>query len=682
MNVHPLRASRFARPAAAVAVLLTAAASVTISPAASFGAKSNRSAVVTPSTNLTNQVVTVSWSGFHPTAKNGNFKVQVYQCKSNPRSLSDCFTVAPFPNSANGNSVVGTTSKDKTGSAQIEIRSANLLPELDCRQQNACSLLVWEMNGTAPPDTGLPKNSVVVPITFAKSQADCPIPNGFDLRAEGEASAAPSFYQWAAQLCEGDGALALDYTETSSNGGRDSFLHDQVDLGLTSLPATSDELAAAGTQSPFAYAPLGIDAVGIGYNITDSTTGKPITDLVLSPRLVARAITDTRIGEFFSDPELRALNPGHTFPGGGLAQPLLRAERNADTQLLTEWIVADADARAFIAGNDRFGISVVNAFKNYPYPTDIFENAAGDDAFVPRSGEYEVANRIFHGVKPTDSAPSLGYGYLGVIDRTAATNFAVPLARLVTSTGSKVAPDDTALRAGLAAMTTSNGVLRANFATTDPAAYPLVKIDHVMVRLQPTTTDGNGATVADTAKRDRLKQFLTWAVTTGQQHLPDGTLPLTDALIAETKAVADRITTWSAPPTTTTTTVPATTTTVGTTTTTDGSTTDFGGPTDFGGGGGSFGGDSSGGATDFGTTTPTYGDGTPIASGKGNERPLARAASAPTWLPIASIGPSAVRYAFPGLLIAGLLAGLVRLLMLAGPRLATWRASVLTKGNA
>jgi hypothetical protein len=118
----------------------------------------------------------------------------------------------------------------------------------------------------------------------------------------------------------------------------------------------------------------------------------------------------------------------------------------------------------------------------------------------------------------------------------------------VNASGNAVAPDDASILAGYAAMKTApDGITKLpDFATTNPDAYPLVKVDYAMVPTAPS------ATLASS-----LKRFLTYAATTGQDAVPPGFVTMPDDLVAQTKAAADAIK--GAAPTTTTTTTPTTT---------------------------------------------------------------------------------------------------------------------------
>lgn len=548
----------------------------------------NRGGTVSPGTALTNEVVTVSWSGFNPTLPNGVYGVLIVQCKANPVSMADCYTAEPYPDLANGTRVLTSSGSDGTGSARLEIRPASYLPLLNCSATNSCSVMVYENDGQAIPVGGLPANRAVVPITFAPSQADCPNITDFDVRGDGSATSAGLFYDWAARLCTGDGAVVVDYTENSSTTGRENFLSGLTDFGVSALPATAEELAAHPEHREFNYVPIVASATVIAYNFTDPFTGQPLDNLVLSPRLVARIITNTSLETFFQDRELQRLNPGMRFPTSVLARPLIRAERNADTRILTNWFSSNTTAQGFLTGTDSFRIPVNPDYIGYPYPQDLFETVSPDSAYLPRQGQRSVSLKLFYGVTPTGTARenTTTTGIIGVVDLPTARRFGLKVAKISQSDGTSVAPTDASIVAGIADMESSpEGLLIADSTPDDLTAYPLVKIDYAMVP----------KTFSSQTKVDKMKRLLQFGLTDGQSSLPAGYVALPEALkasalsvigelsvpVTTTTSVAPMITTTSvakkrytpaattlAPETTTTTTTTSTTSTTTTTTTT------------------------------------------------------------------------------------------------------------------
>jgi ABC-type phosphate transport system substrate-binding protein len=505
-----------------------------------------RSLTVTPGNELEDQVVQVHWTGFTPTdIDSGFFNVTIFQCKGAvPRTLADCFQNIRPPS---GGDPDGTgiqdaiTRPDGAGTAFLEVRPANNLPELDCTATSPCSVVAFENDGAPIPTDGLPTTAVTAKLEFAKSPSDCPAVSSFDVTTSGEASFSRAMYAWRARLCTGAKALAVDYTELSSPAGRDAFVAGNVDLGLTSTRADAHELA--GKHRSFTYAPLDVSAVAVVFNVTDGATSQRITEMTLTPRLVAMLIAGHQIGtgpgtHLFDDPEFLALNPGHVWPVN-TQPPMLRAETNADAWILTNWLQHDHDARAYLDGKDARGAEVDEFWKGITYPTDTFEarDPTGIGTYNPRTGTLVNARRVFNFQGPGDgvSVSPLFDGILGITDVVTAREFGLPMAKLraANSTAAAVAPDAAGLTAGVAAMqqqTGTGGVTGLADPGAGGGAYPLTKVDYAMV---PTSGISR-------AHAEKVAQFLDYAAGDGQAPtaLAPGYLPLTPPLKVQTAAVA------------------------------------------------------------------------------------------------------------------------------------------------
>lgn len=514
-----------------------------------------RSATVSPGVELSNEVVNVSWSGFRSTTQQNVYTVIVMQCKANPVSLNDCFSAQPFPDLANGNRLLDSTAADGTGSAQFEVRPASNLPQLACSASNPCSILVYENDALPVQPGSLPSAHVIVPITFAPSQADCPTITDFDVRVDGSATSASLFYAWAARICQGDSSVVLDYTETSSTTGRENFLSGLIDFGVTALPATEDELSHHSDRREYSYAPVAASAVVVAYNLTDPFTGLRVENLVVSPRLVARLVTNTSVETFVRDRELLNINPTVRFPTNGINPILVRAERNAATSILTSWMSADPEAQKFLANTDTWRIPLNPAYVGYSYPRDAFELVDTDPRYLPRQGQKSIATRMFYGVSPTGSQSELtsARGVIGIVDLPTAKRFGLQVAGLLKPDGTVVQVTDDSILRGIAdAELSAAGTLVADPTPEDPLAYPMIKVDYAMV---PKTFDSEKK-IAD------VRRVLTYAVGDGQGLLPTGYVTLPDSMKAETLKIVEAI---GVPETTTTTTIAISAVTVPTT---------------------------------------------------------------------------------------------------------------------
>jgi hypothetical protein len=504
-------------------------------------------AQVAPATNLTDEVVNVTWQGFTPTRDDGTYGVVIMQCRAHPRSvLRDCNTAETFPYDLTGNQQLGVTHADGTGTKFIDIMTTARLPLLACSETTPCSLLLYETTDDGFDANGLPpaKTRVIVPLSFERNSADCPPVQQYNFSVESEASAAPALYQWAAALCIGAHPFTMDVTNTSSNEAREDFLSGEVDLGVTSLPPEPSELTP--TAPKFSVTPLDLTAIVVAYNIVDPVTHKQITNLTLTPRLVARLISDSDMESFFQDPEFLKLNPGHHWPQEA-ADPGLRGEKNADTWIATHWVNADPGARAFLNGKDKYHVPVNPAWQNVKYPTDVFAARNSNGVYFPRIGEEGIAQRLFANTKPADSTPTdpLDAGELGIIDLPSAEQFKLPVANLTTGVGQPVVPVNAfTIGAGYAAMKTSPAGFHSEPAVVKlKNAYPLTKVDQAMA---PKKLDNS-------PKDLRMRAFLDYAVGPGQQNLPAGYVPLPTPLELQTLRYTTDL---PSPTTTTTTTAP------------------------------------------------------------------------------------------------------------------------------
>ena len=341
-----------------------------------------------------------------------------------------------------------------------------------------------------------------MPLTFRKSSGDCPPVTHFDLKLEAETSAAAAFYQWAADVCTGQGAFTLDVTNTSSNAAREQFFAGNVDIGVSSLPPQPAELPP--DPRPYTVTPVDLTGIVIAYNIVDPVTKQQITDMKLSPRLVARLLSSSEVVAFFDDPEFKKLNPHHHWPVSA-SEPGVRAEKNADTWIVTNWLQHNQDARNFLDNHDKYGVHVNTSWKNVLYPTDVFESRNATGAYVPHTGEEGVALKLFHATKPADGVSSIpsDVGFMGVLDLPTARRFDLPTAQLTDGVGQPTVSATDQHPSRVPAYEARPRRASTSFRPTlsDPEAYPLTKVDHA---LTPNVV-GNALTKA------RIKYLLAYA---------------------------------------------------------------------------------------------------------------------------------------------------------------------------
>jgi hypothetical protein len=633
-------------------------------------------ATASPDANLQNlQVVTISWSGFKPTAATPNFQgyyqdmVGIIECTANPQGghyyfYRDCMVNATPGNTNAGavggdgnmvgfdaNTIYGVTAPDGTGSYPFQVESGTLHnnalicnasnssqcdspSNIQCDSSNPCVAKVidypnfqpfpttsWET--ITPGDyTSLLDAAPSVPLNFGVPPS-CPPGTQGNLAIEGESSASYALQQWAAAVCQGSSPLTINYAQVGEAVAKHDFLAGSTNVAVAGIPPSAAQIAAASGAPSFTGAPLDAGGISIAFDMRDAVTDLPVATVRLTPRLVAMLITNsgtldnyytlnhpqafapantTFVQAMTADPEFLALNPPcrsrnpDTPPGCFTApafvtgsgkstsytfyveEPMLRAEHNDDTAILTQWIASDYDAQQYLQGKDPCGAHLNAYWQGVNYPTDQFQdleqggiNKEYADFYFPVQGTPTVVSHLLY-VKPVGfyptappqppaavvGLPSRNSAYFAVLDTVTARRSAMSqasliaanptqseLANLVTESGGTctpksltsypgfVAPDDAGLAAGYQAMTTeqpTSGIYASPVAATDPTAYPLAKIDYAII-----PTSGLSPTTAGS-----IASFLQFTAGPGQTpaNLAAGYPPLPASMAGETSAAA------------------------------------------------------------------------------------------------------------------------------------------------
>ena len=324
---------------------------------------------------------------------------------------------------------------DGTGSFDFEAQSANTAPQLGCGSPThlSCWLVLVPRGtisgGTGPACTNLLDNNfqqytlgeqnviqagsplnpgceywnnrMVVPLQF--NPVTLPCTNGNEVSLIGSQLVIGAMASWQPALCTAaaapfsfvsnpDSVARIQLLETSSSDTSSGAPR----LAFTSYPLArtdfadypNDQTLYDATQ--FSYAPVAIGATAVSF-LADGRNGQ-ITSLVLSPRLLAKLLTqsygfevpsspsdaDIKSGDtfihvdkaqlgvanqsynFFSDdPDFRFLNPNW---GQFVSNPalVLPGPSGADSiKQIWKWIQSDADARDFLNGKaDPWGMTV------------------------------------------------------------------------------------------------------------------------------------------------------------------------------------------------------------------------------------------------------------------------------------------------------------------------------------
>jgi hypothetical protein len=329
------------------------------------------------------------------------------------------------------------------------------------------------------------------------------------------------------------------------------------------------------------YAPLALSGVAFAFNIdvqsfsnappaVRARNGQRITQLNLTPRLVAKLLTQTyscsihcgvdylsgNPRDLTTDKDFLALNPEFVDYANLQISDFLEPLGDSDiANQVWSWIDADPDAHAFMAGHpDPWGTKINPAYLGMQLPVSNFPKSdqtcfdlhltGVDGKPIPPTCEFDrrpYANDMQSAARAASRGDSLAVDdwhsetlppafkkeplqlsgnqqLIAIADTATASRYSLPVAKLRNSAGEFVAPTAESLTAGLAAMSpTDSGVLVPDATKVAPGAYPLTVLSY-------------GATSPaglDSAGRHDYAAFIDYAVTAGQQPgLQFGQLPL------------------------------------------------------------------------------------------------------------------------------------------------------------
>ncbi len=604
-----------------------------------------------PETYLVSNLVTNSAGDVLTRSQAGLTPVDVNQNRYFTKFTTNEIDWAPF-------------SEDGTGEAIFEVQTALESSGLGCGSPRGlntsevsgqpCWLVVIPRGGAdngvnSTTGSGLWWDSwrhrIAFKLDFVPVGSRCDLAQG-ELQVQGSPLLAQAMFSWQGAYCGAQAGRAIAY---SQGADEDAALRAATVSGAP-MALVSRPLDIDGVDDALVYAPLAVTGVTISFSVDrrvnisaseeeQKKSKTPFTSMRLSPRLVAKLLTDsyleaitgsipsdyvseldystdpaTRVythdqdGEKVSylrnpvtgtlnptnvtrDREFLALNPdwgNNSLLGVGLASAVTPIGRADAIRAVWEYVLADADARAWLSGTpDEWGM-VVNPFyaiaddanalgTALALPTDSFPKAdpwelpntfndvtkAGDIAmnqidFRPYADSFEQSaqfvlrgdDRRILGVDTTANPPKWSRTApspvgqrtaIGLTDSSAAARFETYTALLENSAGQYVGATTEAMLAAANAMTDvpgGSGVKAfdslSGAAESAASAYPLTV--PVYAALNPADPDEE--------MRSDYASFVEFIVNEGQQpgqnsgDLPRGYAPLPTSWATQAKSAA------------------------------------------------------------------------------------------------------------------------------------------------
>ena len=272
----------------------------------------------------------------------------------------------------------------------------------------------------------------------------------------------------------------INYQSIGSGGGVKQFIEKTVDFGATDAPLTASEVQRA----PGAvHIPETIGSVVAAYNIP-SMPNKGL-------KLTGPVLADIFLGKItkWNDPKIQSLNPGVSLPGEDIIV-VHRSDGSGTTYVWTDYL-----SNISTAWNEQIGRG-----KSVQWPTGI--GGPGNEG---------VANAI------RGSPNTIGY-----IELAYALTTQMPYAYLQNQAGKFIEPTLESTRAAVAATapTLPKGDASWEHISVVNApggdSYPVASFSYLILFKELSTNPS-----IDQAKAKALVDFMSWAITEGQQSADD-----------------------------------------------------------------------------------------------------------------------------------------------------------------
>jgi phosphate transport system substrate-binding protein len=304
----------------------------------------------------------------------------------------------------------------------------------------------------------------------------------------------PLYKRWMDVYREEHPDVTFSYEGVGSGEGIKRFLAEEVDFGASDAALSDADLAKVGPRGAV-MVPMTAGMVVLAYNVPSIGKGLRL------PRDVVSDIFAGKI-DYWDDPRIETANPGITLPHRGIT-PVVRRDSSGTTFILTNHLAA---------ANDWWRDQGPGAGKQVDWPGRAMEVNYNEG----------VAQRV-----------KISEGAIGYMEYEFAERLGLPIATLQNKAGRYVVPTP---RAGTAALASITGIpedLRV-FAPDPPGAdaYPIVSYTWLLLY----------GRYPETAKRDALKDAVTWGLTEGQPIAEQmGYIPLPDEMVRLAKAKIESI---------------------------------------------------------------------------------------------------------------------------------------------
>ena len=300
--------------------------------------------------------------------------------------------------------------------------------------------------------------TLVFGVTFASASS-----SSGSLKGAGSSFVAPLVSQWQANYK----SAQITYGAIGSGAGIAALIARSVDFGASDAPLTKDQASSCNgcEQIPWAVA-----ATSIPYHVPNVSYGLKLTGKILASIYLGH-ITK------WNDAAIKKINPGVNLPDLKIT-PVWRSDASGTSYNFTEYL-----SRVSPEWKRKVGVGTQPAF-----PVGIGGNHSGGLAGV---------------VSRTDGA-------IGYVDEAYSLKNGFKVAKVQNKAGKFQLPGLVGVKAAVATVhkVPANGAISiVNPPKSAKLAYPICTFTYVMVPLK-------------SSKASMLKQFISWAITSGQSYAP------------------------------------------------------------------------------------------------------------------------------------------------------------------
>ena len=301
----------------------------------------------------------------------------------------------------------------------------------------------------------------------------------------------PLIDTWRTQYQAVEPSVNVNYQSIGSGGGIKQFLEKTVDFGASDAPLSASEWERAQNA---VHIPETIGSIVVSYNLpTVPEKGLKLTGPVVADIFLGKI-------EKWNDAQIQSLNPNLSLPD----REIIVAHRSDGSGTTFVW--TDYLSKISQEWHDKVGMG-----KSIQWPTGI--GAPGNEG---------VANAL------KGNQFTIGY-----IELSYALSTGMPYAFLQNKEGIFVEPSSETIQAAIEAAATSLPKGEESWepvSTTDaPGAnsYPIASFSYILLYKELTDNPS-----IDHRKAEALVNFLSWAITDGQQYADElGYVPLPDSVI-------------------------------------------------------------------------------------------------------------------------------------------------------